>query len=159
MHQERSGNNHVLTPAEAEALAFLLPLSYDYPGIDAWFLEKVVPGLRQESRLLLPVHRDGILVGLGIAKLEAEERKICTVRVAPGYQGEGIGVRLFDGLLHWLGTDQPHLTVSEKNAPLYGSLFGRYGFRQTSAKMGIYLPRVVEFSYNEPRTESSSFVR
>jgi hypothetical protein len=72
-----------ITDQERRVLAFLLPLSADYPGIDRWFVLKVVPGLRRGTRYLLPMERDGELVGLGIAKKEEDERKICTVRVAP----------------------------------------------------------------------------
>jgi GNAT superfamily N-acetyltransferase len=137
------------TLSQQEALAFLLPLSGDYPGIDLWFVAKVVPGLRTGTRTILRVERAGHLVGLGIAKREAGEKKICTVRVAPSYAGRGIGVRLFDGLLRWLDTDRPHLTVSEGRLPAFERIFDSYGFSITSARDGLYVPRVREFCYNE----------
>lgn len=139
-----------LSDAEARALAFLLPLSNDYPGIAHWFTHKVVPGVRVGTRLLLPVERDGSMVGLGIAKNEADERKICTVRVAPSHTGRGIGVRLFDGLLKWLDDDRPHLTVSEAKLPQFERIFDYYGFGITSTNEGLYIPRMTELGYNEP---------
>lgn len=139
-----------LTGEEARALAFLLPLSEDYPHIENWFTDKVVPGLRCGTRRLLPVERDGELVGLGIAKNESGERKICTVRVAPSHTGRGIGVRLFDGLLKWLDDDQPHLTVSEEKLPLFERIFDYYRFDITSERAGVYLPNKVELGFNEP---------
>jgi hypothetical protein len=132
-----------------EALTFLLPLSDDYPGIDQWYLTKVVPGLRQETRHLLRIERNGKLVGLGIAKNEPDERKICTVRVAPDWASRGIGVRIFDGLLKWLDDDRPHLTVSERKLPLFSRLFDYYGFNLSSSKRGVYLPTACEFGYND----------
>src|SRR4051812_9444054 len=87
-----------LLPTEQEALAFLLPLSRDYPDIELWFLSKVVPGLRVGNRTLLRVERQGSLVGVGIGKRDSTEKKICTVRIAPSHVGRGIGLRLFDGL-------------------------------------------------------------
>ena len=138
---------------EAEALAFLVPLSEDYPLIEGWFCDKVVPGLRSGRRTLLRVERNGQLVGLGIAKKEQGERKICTVRVAPSHFGRGIGVRIFDGLLRWLDVDQPHLTVSDAKLPLFERMFDYYRFRITSKHYGLYVPRKVEFVYNE-RIES-----
>lgn len=138
-----------LSDKEARALAFLLPLSKDYPMIERWFKQKVVPGLRQGTRLILPIERQGEVVGIGIAKHESDERKICTVRVAPGYVGSGIGVRLFDGLLKWLDDDRPHLTVNATKLPLFERIFDYYGFNPTSAREGLYIPRVVEFGYNE----------
>lgn len=134
---------------ERRALAFLLPLSADYPGIDRWFAQKVVPGLRRGTRYLLPMERDGVLVGLGIAKNEADERKICTVRVAPSYAGRGMGVRMFDGLLKWLDDDRPHLTVTQSRLPAFERIFDYYGFAVTSAQQGVYVPHAVELGYNE----------
>jgi ribosomal protein S18 acetylase RimI-like enzyme len=110
---ERPDNRLTLRDEEREALAFLIPLSHDYPGIESWFRCKVVPGLRTGSRLLRRVERHGQLVGLAIGKREPGENKICSVRIAPSYFGRGLGVRLFDEVLHWLNDDRPHLTVSE----------------------------------------------
>src|SRR3546814_131627 len=139
-----------MSNAEARALAFLLPLSEDYPDIARWFAQKVVLGLRQGTRLLLPVERDGAMVGLGIAKKEEDERKICTVRVAPSHAGRGIGVRLFDGLLKWLNDDRPHLTVNAAKLPQFERIFDYYGFDVTSAHEGLYVPQLTELAYNEP---------
>jgi ribosomal protein S18 acetylase RimI-like enzyme len=138
-----------LTPSEKAALAFLLPLSHDYPDIDRWFRLRVVPGLSQGTRKLICVERHGNIVGVGIGKHEVSERKICTVRVAPTYFGRGIGPRLFDSLLHWLETDQPHLTVSERKLPAFERIFERYGFKVCSSHAGLYLPGVTEHSYND----------
>ena len=138
-----------LLPSQQEALAFLLPLSGDYPGIDSWFVSKVAPGLLTGTRTMLRAERDGRLVGLGIAKCEAGEKKICTVRVAPSHAGRGIGVRLFDGLLRWLDTDRPHLTVTEGRLPAFERIFDHYGFSVTSVRDGLYVPHVRELGYNE----------
>lgn len=140
-----------LRDSEVEALAFLLPLSPDYPGIESWFRTKVVPGLRNESRVLFRVERHSQLVGIAIAKREPEERKICTVRVAPQYFGRGIGVRLFDKALRWLDDDKPHLTVSEGKLPAFQRIFDFYGFDLTSVQGGLYKPDASEFSYNESK--------
>lgn len=137
-----------LTPEEAEALDFLLPLSLDYPAIDQWFRVKVVPGLRVGTRTMYRVERDGQLIGLGIAKNEGE-RKICTVRVDPGYFGKGIGVRIFDRMLHWLGDDKPHLTVSSSKLPAFERIFDMYKFRMTSKHPGLYVPTSCELGFNE----------
>ncbi|WP_247334051.1 MULTISPECIES: GNAT family N-acetyltransferase [unclassified Bradyrhizobium] len=138
-----------LTRQESEALAFLIPLSYDYPGIESWFRTKVVPGLRNESRILLRVERHGQLVGLAIGKREPEENKICTVRIAPSHYGRGIGVRLFDAVLRWLDDDKPHLTVSENRLPAFERIFDFYGFNLTSVQQGLYVPNTSEIVYNE----------
>jgi hypothetical protein len=138
-----------LRDEEREALAFLVPLSDDYPGIENWFREKVVPGLRNDSRILLRVERHGQLIGLAIGKREPDENKICTVRIAPSYFGRGIGVRLFDEVLRWLNDDKPHLTVSETRLPAFERIFDFYGFKSTSVQPDLYIPNISEIAYNE----------
>lgn len=132
-----------------EALAFLLPLSDDYPDIDRWFLQKVVPGERMGTRHIMRIERYGHLVALGIAKDECGEKKICTVRVSPNYLGRGLGVKIFDHLLNWLQVDKPYLTVSEKRLPQFQRLFDHYGFVQTSSTPGMYRTGIAEFGFNE----------
>lgn len=145
------GHSYEILPREAEAMAFLLPLSMDYPLIESWYRQKVIPGLRAGTRLLIVVERNSSIVGLGIAKREQGERKICTVRVAPLYNGRGIGLRIFDRLLHWLDTDQPYLTVNEEKFPAFERIFENYGFTRTSVKSGLYVPNKSEFIFNEYR--------
>lgn len=143
-----------LRPDEKEALAFLMPLSHDYPDIDRWFRLKVVPGLRTGTRTLVCIERGGVIVGVGIGKHESGERKICTVRVTPSYFGRGVGLRLFDKLLTWLQTDQPHLTVSELKLPAFERIFDRYGFKYSSSHTGLYVSGVTELHYNDVTNEA-----
>ncbi|GCE90266.1 MULTISPECIES: GNAT family N-acetyltransferase [Acetobacteraceae] len=138
-----------LSAKEKEALAFLIPLSQDYPGIENWFIRKVVPGLRDGTRLLLRIERENVLVGIGIGKYDHTERKICTVRISPQYAGRGLGLRIFDNLLRWLDTDQPHLTVTDHRLPIFERIFNYYGFNLTSHQKGLYVPNASELSYNE----------
>lgn len=138
-----------LSSREQEALQFIRSLSEDYPDIQSWFVNKVVPGLRTGTRFLLPVHRDGKLVAVGIAKNDGFERKICTVRVAPHHAGRGLGLRVFDGLLKWLDDDRPGLTVSATKLPAFERIFDWYGFRLTGVENGLYVPGRQEIGYND----------
>lgn len=139
-----------MTVAEREALAFVVPLSADYPGIEDWFVGKVVPGLRAGTRRMVRVDRHGQIAALGIAKAELGEAKICTVRVAPEFIGRGIGVRIFDDLMSWLGTDRPLATVSETKLSDFQRVFEHYGYRLTSVRTGLYVPGRAEYLFNEP---------
>ncbi|MGU3398266.1 GNAT family N-acetyltransferase [Brucellaceae bacterium D45D] len=138
-----------LSNIEKEALHFIGNLSEDYPDIQSWYVHKVVPGLRSGTRCLLPFHRDGELVGVGIAKNEGAERKICTVRVAPHHVGRGLGLRIFDGLLKWLDDDRPGLTVSATKLPVFERIFDWYGFKLTGTEDGLYVPGRQEIGYND----------
>jgi hypothetical protein len=163
--EQLTSTSVLLTREQHEALKFLRPLSNDYPGFELWYRNKVVPGLRTGARILVPLERSGSLVGVGIAKRDEDERKICTVRIAPSYFGRGLGLKLFDSLLGWLDTDQPHLTVSEQKLPAFERIFDYYRFKITSSRLGRYIPNITEFAYNEtsahfnaeiagPRTDS-----
>lgn len=134
---------------EQRTLSFLLPLSSDYPDIDTWFLNKVVPGSRSGTRRILHIERDGLLVAVGIAKKEEDENKICTVRVDQRYFGRGIGVRIFGDLMDWLGDDRPVLTVSEFNLSSFQRIFDHFGYMATSAKPNLYRLGSTEFGFNE----------
>jgi hypothetical protein len=147
------------TPCEREALAFLLPLSANYPDFEHWFLTRVVPGLRDETRRLIRIDRDGRLIGIGIGKKDDVERKICTVRIAQSHFGRGMGLRIFDSLLSWLGTDQPHLTISETNLPAFERIFDYYRFQITSAHRGLYVRDTIEFGYNGRESVSTALSR
>ncbi|MDQ0454617.1 N-acetyltransferase [Rhizobium paknamense] len=137
-----------LTSLEQEALSFISILSEDYPDIENWYINKVVPGLREGTRFLLPIHREGSLVAVGIAKNDGIERKICTVRVAPHHAGRGLGLRVFDGLLKWLDDDQPGLTVSASKLSAFEKIFNWYGFKLTGVENGLYVPGKQEIGYN-----------
>ncbi|WP_136254811.1 N-acetyltransferase [Onishia niordana] len=138
-----------LQSKEVEVLSFILPLSHDYPCIESWYIEKVVPGLRNGTRKIERVERNGKLVALGIAKHEEGEKKICTVRVLPEYFGRGMGVRVFESLMSWLGTDLPHATVSEDKLPAFDKLFTKMGYNLTSTESGLYREGKVEYKFNE----------
>ncbi|MBA8838428.1 GNAT family N-acetyltransferase [Ochrobactrum sp. RH2CCR150] len=137
-----------LSSGEQEALQFIGILSEDYPDIQNWYLQKVVPGLRTGTRFLLPFYRDGKLVAVGIAKNDGFERKICTVRVAPHHAGRGLGLKVFDGLLRWLDDDRPGLTVSAEKLPVFERIFDWYGFKLTGVENGLYVPGRQEIGYN-----------
>lgn len=131
------------------ALGFLLPISQSYPGFEKWYADKVVPGVMLGTRRLTIIEREGVIAGVGIAKNELGEKKLCTIRVNAAYEGRGIGVRIFDDLLDWLGTDRPLATVSEEKMPAFERIFSRQGFVLTSVGNGVYRPGRLEYYFNE----------
>ncbi|MGF0524608.1 GNAT family N-acetyltransferase [Agrobacterium pusense] len=141
--------NLPLSARELEVLQFISSMSEDYPDIQNWYLNKVVPGLRMGTRFLFPVHRDEKLVAVGIAKNDGFERKICTVRVAPHHAGRGLGLKVFDGLLKWLNDDRPGLTISATKLPAFERIFDWYDFKLTGVKHGLYVPGRQEIGYND----------
>lgn len=133
-----------------KALPLLCGLEQLYPGFDAWFQNKVVPGLAGGKDVLL-LARDGAegpLVGLALGK-RGEETKLRCVRVLPELQQSGLGIRLIDRMLEELGERRPHCTVSEELLHSYSRAFvSRYGFALSDVRKGTYRPGRLEYFWN-----------
>jgi hypothetical protein len=128
---------------------FLSPLSVNYPGFDLWYTDKVIAGVVSGERYACVVRDGDQITGVGIAKKDDRERKICTVRVDEVAIGRGTGVRIFDRLLRWLDTDRPHLTVPEQKLVHFDRIFEWYGFEMTSYCDGRYIERQRELAFND----------
>lgn len=137
------------TYAVPHVLHFLKQLSSEYPDIDNWFIQRVIPGLADGTRKLFIRWNEGNIIALGIAKKTFTERKICTVRVAKDYEHMGIGIHIFREAMNWLETDKPLLSVSEQNLNKFQRIFTHFGFQHTSSVVGIYRPNSTELFYNE----------
>lgn len=123
-------------------------LRASYPRFDEWLLGKVIPGIYSGERTALIEQRDSVVAGLLIVKHTDLERKLCTLRIRPPFESQGLGVRLFETAFDLLETDRPLLSVSETSKPKFSRLFDHFGFAQEAVYEGRYLPRVDEFSYN-----------
>jgi hypothetical protein len=133
----------------SEILSRLADLRAFYPQFDDWLASKVLPGIRAGERSVLTEYRDGELAALAIVKDDGFEKKLCCLRVLPGYQNiGGIGVRLFDRCFDVLGTDQPLLSVAEEQLPKFARLFQHYGFRLAEAYDDFYRRGATEFAFN-----------
>jgi hypothetical protein len=111
--------------------------------------EKVLPGIAEGERSVLTEYRDGHLAALAIVKDDGLEKKLCCLRVLPGYQNlSGIGVRLFDRCFDVLGTDKPLLSVAEEQLPKFERLFKHYGFHEVQAYADYYRHGATEFAFN-----------
>ncbi|CCO47129.1 hypothetical protein VIBNISOn1_230028 [Vibrio nigripulchritudo SOn1] len=140
-------DDFVLT--SSNVLCFLQSLSGDYPDIDSWFLNTVIPGLSDGSRKIFAHVRQNEIISLAIAKKSSDEKKICTVRVSPEFNGIGLGVKLFKLSMDWLETSTPHLTVSEDNYPKFERIFKHFGYRLTSTHNSLYQEGKVELLFNQ----------
>jgi hypothetical protein len=119
-----------------------------YPNFDDWLNSKVLPGIKLGQRTVIVEQRDGLPVGLLIAKHTNDERKLCTLRVRPEFEFRGMGIRLFNTAFEVLGTERPLLSVSELALPKFSRIFAHFGFACEESYQGLYLPAVQEFSYN-----------
>jgi len=127
----------------------LMALSALYPGFSDWWSNKVEPGLQDGTRALLLEWRDDRVAGAAIVKDDGVEKKLCCLRVSPGFEnGAGLGVRLFERAFEVLETTRPGLSVSEENRPAFERLFRHFGFEWESDHNGIYRPLKQESAFN-----------
>ncbi len=65
-----------------------------YPGIDKWYEQKVLTGLKKQERRAYVIYKKEKPVGAAIIRL-GDDTKICSVRLAKEEQGKGIGQLIF----------------------------------------------------------------
>jgi hypothetical protein len=119
-----------------------------YPQFRPWFWGKVVPGLGNGSRRILPVHTGETLVGIAILKRIPEERKICTLWVAPSSRKIGVGRRLLIDSLAWLDCDKPLITVCQERLNELQPLLRKFGFSLEQVSDSYYRPGRREYVFN-----------
>ncbi|MBJ9624098.1 hypothetical protein [Burkholderia multivorans] len=133
----------------SEVCARVQDLRDFYPAFDKWLVERVVPGLQTGERSILIEYRQGQLAALAILKDADEEKKLCCLRVLPGFEDRhGLGVRLFEKSFEQLGTSAPLLSVAEERLPVFQRLFDHFGFELGASHKGIYRPGRTEYAFN-----------
>lgn len=132
-------------------LGMLLFLRKTYPNFKEWYLECVVPGLRNGTRGLYVAYADKEeteIAGILILKNEYAEKKICTLCVLPKFQGMGLGKQFVELALSELNDEKPLVTVPESHKSEYTGLFARFGFELYKEYVGYYRPQQSEYAYN-----------
>lgn len=65
-----------------------------YPAIDSWFAEKVIPGLRNSSRIAYVAYENEIPIASAVLKLGAKA-KFCHLRIHQNFQDLDLGQMFF----------------------------------------------------------------
>jgi hypothetical protein len=134
--------------AEKDVFASIAHLEASYPGFEAWLHAKVFPGIRNGTRRVRAVVTDGDVRAVSIAKRDNQEKKLCTLWVAPSARTSGIGSSLAKEAFGWLGTDNPLFTVPDDRLPEFRPLLSRWGFNLIQVVDGAYRPGSQEFVFN-----------
>lgn len=126
----------------------LMNLQNEYPNFKKWFFEKVVPGVFSGERIIVTASDGDILLGIMVLK-NSSEKKICTLRVLPEFQRQGIGHLLLDYAISILGTSNPIITVSDDHIHEFSSILLRdYNFSLTELQVGYYRDNHAEYVFN-----------
>lgn len=90
---------------------FLSDLCGEYNNFRQWYYGTVVPSLTSGKRLIYVVIDNEAIVAVLILK-NADEKKICTLRVAENYRHQGIASMLLNLAFRELQCTKPLITVS-----------------------------------------------
>lgn len=128
----------VAVPAAIWIFDSVKQLECVYPGFDAWFHGKVIPGLRDGSRKLFVESAAGRVAGVAIAKRTSSEQKLCTLWVAPETRNDGLAARLADEAFDWLETTKPLFTVPDVRIKEFARLLNCWDFVETQVVEDMY---------------------
>ncbi|MBM3099351.1 GNAT family N-acetyltransferase [Gluconobacter cerinus] len=126
----------------------LSQLEETYPGFRNWYWNKVVPGLRTGERRIFLIGSAASPKGIAIAKKNYAELKICTLWVTPSERGRGLGRKLLEDAVEWVGVDRPLFTVPHERYKELLPLTKKLGFYETAQIRSLYRLGVVEHIFN-----------
>jgi hypothetical protein len=125
----------------------LCDLKIDYCEFYTWYYSKVVPQISQGTRNIVILKYGCQIAGIVITKNQLE-KKICTLRVNPKYQKNGVGKILIENAFNILETEKPIITVSDYRVFEFRRILNYYGFKLEKVYKNYYKDFRSEFSYN-----------
>ena len=129
--------------------SFLFMLNFEYPNFKKWYVSLYsLEGLLNKEREILLCTIDDSIAGVLILKNNEVEKKICTLRVSPRYQGLGIGSTLIEKSFEFFNDDKPLITIHISKYHEFKKLFERYNFSLEQQAQGYYGLLRSELSYN-----------
>lgn len=105
---------------------FLSDLCSEYSNFRQWYHDTVVPGLANGERLIYAVTDNEAIVAVLILK-NADEKKICTLRVAENHRHQGIASMLLTLAFRELQCTKPLITVSSYHIDEFKPLLRKAG--------------------------------
>lgn len=127
---------------------FLADSIYDYPRHDEWYRGIMREFSEGFDREMIVAYDGKQIAGVSILKRSPMEKKICSLRVAKEYRGNGLGTALFKRSLDYLETDKPILTVSQNKRDEFQKIFKYFGFSLERVYPGKYRAGLNEYCYN-----------
>ncbi|MBR1519727.1 MAG: GNAT family N-acetyltransferase [Bacteroidaceae bacterium] len=128
---------------------FLTGLECNYPFFHEW-LERVFKLTDTPERTIVVCEEREQIAGLVILKDCADEKKICTFRVAPWARHQGIGTFLLKESRRILRERFPLITVSDEHIDEFKSFLEPFGFEIKSQVMSLYRYGHYEYYFNRP---------
>lgn len=131
----------------------------DYPEHRYWYFKKHLPEILGDERNILFVrnpHNSKEIISMACLKKNLEEQKICTLYVSEKCRGLGIGTKIIEESMKWLGTTKPFLTIADYKLDMFRPIIEKYNWELTEIVEGLYNDRSREFCYNGTLTKKNN---
>lgn len=132
---------------------FLSDLCGEYNNFRQWYYGTVAPGLASGKRLIYAVTDNETIIAVLILK-NADEKKICTLRVAENYRHQGIASMLLNLAFRELQCTKPLITVSSYHIDEFKPLLEKNGFILYAKYPNFYKWGITEYAFSGCLTES-----
>lgn len=131
----------------------------DYPKYREWYFNKQLPStINTNERNILFVRNpenDNEIISMACLKRNNEERKICTLYVSDKYRGLGIGKKIVDESLKWLGTDKPLITFADYKLEMFKPIIDKYNWELVEIVPGLHDDGSLELCFNGLLTKNN----
>lgn len=128
---------------------FLYSLNNEYTNFALWYKNNFDDKYEVKKEREIIVCREApTIVAVAILKKTDEENKICTLRVAKDYQGNGIGTNLINLSINHLEEPKPLISLNSYRKDEFKRIFKHFGFKPEQESRGLYRKECTEISYN-----------
>lgn len=120
-----------------------------YPNINSWFGDKVVPGVKDKTRIILLVIVNEDIIGIAIGK-KGKSTKLCTMHVDEDFRGLGLGDLLLKNILEFARLNSSrslHFTISEETNSQLENYFKLRNFDKIGWVSNRYRKTIDEFTW------------
>src|SRR6266404_3461550 len=132
---------------------FLIESNTIYPSIEEWWMNRVLPGLKNRERVCQLIMAKDQIAALSIIKNSSKSSKLCTLRVREEYRSSGFGQSLlrfaFERFLS-NKCESVHYTISDEMMVECGDFFTPYGFKLSSWNRNRYVKGKDELVFSVP---------
>lgn len=123
----------------AEIYKFLKRLVFEYQGFHEWYNGLFTNDCDLKFNREIIICEDHLnLAGIAIIKNGCDEKKICTLRVAKGFQHQGIGHNLVELCFQQLNTEKPMITLHKSKLNQFEKILNYYNFELVQTKRHYY---------------------
>jgi predicted transcriptional regulator len=123
-----------------------------YPKIDRWYLDKVIPGLKNSRRIAYVAFEGEIPIASAVLKL-GEHAKFCHLRIHEGFQDLDLGQMFFAQMAleaRHSGAKEIHFTLPEGLWSQRSEFFKAFGFLGAAKARQQYRVGETELSCSAP---------